>query len=208
MVERSRVTGPPAAPDLLAALKDWQTWLRIERRAAPHTCAAYARDLTQFLGFVAGHLGGEPRIKDLDEEGFDVTFVFCVLHQNLLNTVDNPEVAYHFAKGWNDWITEWTDGHTDRTRGTAILPLHDIDLAVKELRRSEVARLVPHQVLVRCSDYYLRQTADYLGELEPGFDKRVSRPDRVGPPHRLARLRPLRPSRPPRFEPSQKVPAS
>ncbi len=51
--------------------------------------------------------------------------------------------------------------------------------AVKELRRSEVARLVPHQVLVRCSAYYLRQTADYLGELEPGFDKRVSRPDRV-----------------------------
>ena len=69
MAEPSRVTGPPAAPDLLAAIKNWQTWLRSERRAAPHTCAAYARDLTQFLGFVAGHLGGEPNLKDLDEFG-------------------------------------------------------------------------------------------------------------------------------------------
>ncbi len=69
MVEPSRVTGPPAAPDLLAAIKDWQTWLRSERRASPHTCAAYSRDLTQFLGFVAGHLGGEPSLKVLDELG-------------------------------------------------------------------------------------------------------------------------------------------
>ncbi len=76
------------------------------------------------------------RVKDLDEEGFDVTFVFCVLHQNLLNTIDNPEVAYHFAKGWNDWITEWTDGYQDRVRGTAILPLHDVNMAVEELRRA------------------------------------------------------------------------
>ncbi len=69
MVEPSRVTGPPAAPDLLAAIKDWRTWLRSERRASPHTCAAYSRDLTQFLGFVAGHLGGEPSLKVLDELG-------------------------------------------------------------------------------------------------------------------------------------------
>ena len=60
MAEPSRVTGPPAAPDLLAAIKDWRTWLRSERRASPHTCAAYARDLTQFLGFVAGTWAGSP----------------------------------------------------------------------------------------------------------------------------------------------------
>ena len=51
--------------------------------------------------------------------------------------------------------------------------------AVEELRQSEVASLLPHPVLVRCSAYYLRKTADYLGELEPGFDKRVSRLNRI-----------------------------
>ena len=83
-----------------------------------------------------GERDPKERVKDLDAEGFDLTFVFCVLHQNLLNTIDNPQVAYHFSRAWNDWITDWTAGYADRVRGTAILPLHDVDLAVKELRRA------------------------------------------------------------------------
>jgi predicted TIM-barrel fold metal-dependent hydrolase len=83
-----------------------------------------------------GERNPKERIKDLDAEGFDVTFIFCVLHQNLLNTIDNPEVAYWFARGWNDWVTEWTEGYRDRIRGTMILPLHDTKLALKELHRA------------------------------------------------------------------------
>ena len=55
----------PAAPDLLAALEAWQAWLRGERRAAPNTSAAYLRDLTHFLEFTAGHLGGQLTLADL-----------------------------------------------------------------------------------------------------------------------------------------------
>src|SRR4051794_24179340 len=35
-------------------------WLAQERRAAPHTVAAYGRDLRDFLGFLTTHLGEEP----------------------------------------------------------------------------------------------------------------------------------------------------
>ena len=56
-----------AAPDLTAAITDWQSWLRDERRASAHTCAAYGRDLSQFLNFTAGHLGSAPRLRDLSE---------------------------------------------------------------------------------------------------------------------------------------------
>jgi hypothetical protein len=51
--------------------------------------------------------------------------------------------------------------------------------AVEELRRSEVASLLPHGSLARCQAYDLRQIASFLGQLEPGFDKRVSRLDRI-----------------------------
>ena len=34
----------------------WLIWLADEKRASPHTLAAYRRDLKAFLDFVAGHL--------------------------------------------------------------------------------------------------------------------------------------------------------
>ncbi len=54
------MTGAPAAPDLCTAIEDWQTWLRGERRAALNTRTAYLGDLTRFLEFLMGHLGGRP----------------------------------------------------------------------------------------------------------------------------------------------------
>ena len=47
-----------AAPDLAAAIADWRGWLAGERRASPHSCAAYARDLDAFVAFVAERRGG------------------------------------------------------------------------------------------------------------------------------------------------------
>lgn len=55
-----------AAPDLTAAIHDWQAWLHNEKRASPHTCLAYRRDLAHFLAFLTGHLGQHAALADLD----------------------------------------------------------------------------------------------------------------------------------------------
>jgi integrase/recombinase XerC len=65
MAGPARLRSISAAADVQAAIEDWRAWLGSERRASPHTLAAYQRDLFQFLEFLAGHLGGAPSLADL-----------------------------------------------------------------------------------------------------------------------------------------------
>jgi integrase/recombinase XerC len=47
-------------------LADFLAWLARERRASAHTVEAYAHDVGGFLGFLTGHLGGEPGLGELE----------------------------------------------------------------------------------------------------------------------------------------------
>lgn len=58
-----------AAPDLAGAVADWLRHLRGEKRASAHTLDSYARDLRQFLAFIADHTGGLPDIAALTALG-------------------------------------------------------------------------------------------------------------------------------------------
>jgi integrase/recombinase XerC len=66
MAQSARVIEARSAPDLRAAIDDWQAWLRNERRAASNTRAAYLGDLARFLDFTTEHLGKPPGLRDLD----------------------------------------------------------------------------------------------------------------------------------------------
>jgi integrase/recombinase XerC len=55
------------AADAAGAAQDWLKSLQSERRMAAKTIEAYARDLGQFAGFMAGHLGEAPGNRALAE---------------------------------------------------------------------------------------------------------------------------------------------
>ncbi|HTQ83595.1 MAG TPA: tyrosine recombinase XerC [Pseudolabrys sp.] len=53
------------APDVATEIGRWLKYLGAEKRMSPKTLEAYGRDVGQFLGFLAGHLGGAPPLKQL-----------------------------------------------------------------------------------------------------------------------------------------------
>ena len=53
------------APKVAAEIEGWLRHLGDERRMSPKTVEAYRRDVLQFLGFLAEHLGGAPSLKEL-----------------------------------------------------------------------------------------------------------------------------------------------
>jgi integrase/recombinase XerC len=53
------------APKVAAEIATWLSYLGAERRMSPKTVEAYRRDVLQFLGFLAEHLGGAPSLRDL-----------------------------------------------------------------------------------------------------------------------------------------------
>ncbi len=55
-----------AQSDLSNAIALWQDWLTSERRASPHTIAAYGHDLALFLDFLSGHHGGHANLATLE----------------------------------------------------------------------------------------------------------------------------------------------
>ena len=54
-----------ATPGVAAEVVRWLEQLSSERRMSPKTLDAYARDVRQFLTFMAGHLGGAPSLSEL-----------------------------------------------------------------------------------------------------------------------------------------------
>jgi integrase/recombinase XerC len=55
------------APDASLIASQWLGALKSERRMATKTLEAYGHDLTQFAGFLAGHMGGVMNAKSLTE---------------------------------------------------------------------------------------------------------------------------------------------
>ncbi|MEC8578954.1 MAG: site-specific integrase [Pseudomonadota bacterium] len=54
-----------ATPDLQKQCGMWLESLAVENRLSPHTVASYARDLTQFLDFLADHYARPPALADM-----------------------------------------------------------------------------------------------------------------------------------------------
>ncbi len=67
----------------------------------------------------------------MDKEGLDIAVLF---RTSPLHTNENfePEYANDLCKAWNDWMVDFCKADSRRLKGSALITLHDVNLAVKE----------------------------------------------------------------------------
>jgi len=75
------------------------------------------------------------QIEAMDREGLDVAVLFRTSPLHCDETLE-AEYANDLCKAWNDWITDFCRENPRRLRASALITLHDVDLAVEEVRRA------------------------------------------------------------------------
>jgi predicted TIM-barrel fold metal-dependent hydrolase len=75
------------------------------------------------------------RVADMDALGIDQAIVFPTLFNEYLPLVENPQAAAALTQGYNDWIWDFAEQTSGRVHPVAILPLHSLLLARRELDR-------------------------------------------------------------------------
>jgi predicted TIM-barrel fold metal-dependent hydrolase len=79
------------------------------------------------------------QLEAMDQEGLDVAVLF---RTSPLHCDENLEADYanDLCKAWNDWIADFCRQNPQRLKASALVTLHDVELAIEEVRRA-VGRL-------------------------------------------------------------------
>jgi len=107
--------------------------IRRTKARARHLATGRYRDPAEDLR------GDDPRamLQAMDREGIDLAIVFRTIGSHVLG-IDglDPELSAAVCRAFNNWLAEFCDTDRARLKPAAVLPLHDVKLAVEEARRS------------------------------------------------------------------------
>jgi predicted TIM-barrel fold metal-dependent hydrolase len=79
--------------------------------------------------------GADGWIEFMNQVGFDYAVLFPTAGQRIGRIVDR-DYAVGAARAYNDWLAETYLGRDTRFKGIAIVPMHDADAALEELRHA------------------------------------------------------------------------
>ncbi|HSE92602.1 MAG TPA: amidohydrolase family protein [Methylomirabilota bacterium] len=107
--------------------------IRREKARARHVATGRYRDPKEDLK------GNDPgaMLQAMDREGIDVSIVFRTMGSHVV-AIDglDPELSAAVCRAFNNWLAEFCDKDRARLKLAAVMPMHDVRLAVDEARRS------------------------------------------------------------------------
>jgi uncharacterized protein len=75
------------------------------------------------------------QLEAMDEEGLDVAVLFRTFPLHCDDSLE-AEYANALCRAWNDWMADFCKADQQRLRPSALITLHDVDMAVDETRRA------------------------------------------------------------------------
>ena len=74
------------------------------------------------------------QVKAMDMEGLDVAVLFRTSPLHCDDSFE-PEYANDLCRAWNSWIGDFCKENPKRLKASALITLHDVNLAIEEVRR-------------------------------------------------------------------------
>src|ERR1044071_5891620 len=84
---------------------------------------------------LARHYDNRSQLDAMDEEGLDVAVLFRTFPLHCDDSLE-AEYANDLCRAWNNWMGDFCKAAPKRLRPSALITLHDVDLAVDEARRA------------------------------------------------------------------------
>jgi predicted TIM-barrel fold metal-dependent hydrolase len=84
---------------------------------------------------LARHYDARSQLEAMDEEGLDVAILFRTFPLHCDDSLE-AEYANDLCRAWNDWMADFCKADPKRLRPSALITLHDNDLAIDEARRA------------------------------------------------------------------------
>ncbi|PZC47950.1 MAG: putative metal-dependent hydrolase, TIM-barrel fold [Chloroflexi bacterium] len=112
-------------------------------------------DWDEKLGRNAIQRDPHARLREMDATGIDQVMVFPSAPMIMACLVKNPEAAAISVRAYNDWANDYAAADRRRLFPCGMIPMQDVDLAIKELRR--IAKMGFKAAAVRpviCNDKY------------------------------------------------------
>ena len=105
--------------------------------AAPAFLDSVRKAMRRFERAAKTGYSAESRIWDMDEQGVDVQIVYpTAAGQMLGREFHDPKLLAACCRAYNDWSADFTSKAADRIKWAAILPMQDVEEAIREAHRT------------------------------------------------------------------------
>ncbi len=105
------------------------------RKSEGESSPGEAEAAHRYAGPLARDYDAVAQLQAMDEEGLDIAVLFRTFPLHCDDSLE-PEYANDLCRAWNNWMADFCKADPRRLRPSALITLHDVDLAVDEARRA------------------------------------------------------------------------